>query len=205
MKFAAYILPLLLFTVAIPAQATHDQTNHGQAVDTPQDDVQSIIHQGIEHLQTFIQSGSPNNPEQVKNFLQKEIAPYFDFQAMARMVIGPMEHHLNDEQKTNAQAFIQQQFLVSFARNLMGYRGGHGQLMNITGDERNGQLQAWVYIYRYQAVPTVVELRLARGPQGWKIYDVAANGVSAVSHFRNYFHATIQRSGIQILNSVPSS
>ncbi len=196
-----YFLISLLLVLSCNGHAQTQAATASQVEATQKDSIQQIIQSGISRLQAFIQAASPNDPQQVRTFLDKEVAPYFDFQAMSRMIIGPLERQLTEEQKTNAQQLIKEQFIASFARNLLNYRGGHAQLMGVSGSERSGMMRVRVYIYRYQTYPTVVELRLGHGPEGWKIYDVAANGMSAISHFRNFLHSTIQRSGIEVLNS----
>jgi ABC-type transporter MlaC component len=43
--------------------------------------------------------------------------------------------------------------------------------------------------------PVRVDFRFMDGPEGWKIYDVASNGSSAVIYYRNYFQSRLHRGG----------
>jgi len=47
--------------------------------------------------------------------------------------------------------------------------------------------------------PTRVEFRFHRTRDGWRVYDVAANGASAVTFYRRYFADIVRRSGVQVL------
>jgi phospholipid transport system substrate-binding protein len=42
-------------------------------------------------------------------------------------------------------------------------------------------------ILRAGAYPTRIDFRFYRGESGWKIFDVSANGSSALAFYRQYF------------------
>ncbi|RKZ36806.1 MAG: ABC transporter substrate-binding protein, partial [Gammaproteobacteria bacterium] len=41
--------------------------------------------------------------------------------------------------------------------------------------------------------------RFYRSPRGWRIFDVSANGASAVTFYRQYFSRQVRRFGLQAL------
>ena len=44
--------------------------------------------------------------------------------------------------------------------------------------------------------PIVMEYRMERTPQGWKVFDVSIEGVSIVTTYRSSFATEVSRSGI---------
>jgi len=158
---------------------------------------QQTIQQGVERLQSFISGRVAADPALVQSFIQTEIAPYFDFATMTRLILGPLEYQLTPKQQYAARIMIRNQFLAALANNLMSYRGGRVDYLNVSGNLGMGQVKVRLRIYQPGKYPLALELRIARNYDGWKIYDVAANGVSAVAHYRNYVQSVIMRSGPQ--------
>jgi phospholipid transport system substrate-binding protein len=44
--------------------------------------------------------------------------------------------------------------------------------------------------------PVAVEYAMRKGPQGWKIYDIAVEGVSLVLTYRAEFESIMRASGV---------
>jgi len=139
------------------------------------------------------------NPAQVRVFMEKEVAQFFDFNAMAHLVLGPLNYRISSQQRQGATAMIKKAFLTAFAANLSDYRGGKVKYLNISGNLNQGKVYVRLAIQLPNQYPSLVKLRFARGPNGWKIIDVSANGMSAVAHYRNYVRSVVQRSGLEAL------
>ena len=43
--------------------------------------------------------------------------------------------------------------------------------------------------------PAELDFRLYRGTDGWKVFDVVANGSSALVYYRDYFRNSMRRGG----------
>ncbi len=158
-----------------------------------------VVQAGIDRIRAFVESKQLDDPASLQQFVETEVAPFFDFSVMSSMVLGRLEYSLDRQQHSAVSAMIKRRFLAALVNNLSAYKGGQAQLMNINGNLYRGRVNVVLHVYRQNQYPTVVELRIARIQGNWKIYDVAANGVSAVAHYRNYIHSLVQRSGIQAL------
>jgi phospholipid transport system substrate-binding protein len=190
---------IILITTFQPASAKAS-TGHSspQAFYNPASqalDPRETIQQGVKRLQAFITSDAIANPDQVRVFMEKEVAQFFDFNAMAHLVLGPLNYRISAQQRRGATAMIKKAFLSAFAANLADYRGGKVQYMNISGNLNRGKVYVRLAIQIPNQYPSLIKLRFARGPNGWKIIDVSANGISAVAHYRNYIRSVVQRSG----------
>lgn len=198
MKTSVFTLFILLFSASLLAQAPDNNippTPYAPIYNNNVSDPTETIQQGVERLKTFISDNAINSPAKVNAFLQTEISPYFDFETMTRLILGPLDYQLNQQQRYAVRIMIRNRFLAALASNLAAYRGGQIDYMNVTGNLGYGKVRVRLRIYRPGLYPMGIELRIARTNTGWKIYDVSANGISAVSHYRNYIQSVILRSG----------
>ena len=197
--FAAIILITTFQSASAQAPTSNpsSQAFYNPATQAPHP--RETIQQGVKLLQAFITSDAMANPAQVRVFMEKEVAQFFDFNAMAHLVLGPLNYRINSQQRQGATAMIKKAFLTAFAANLSDYRGGKVKYLNISGNLNQGKVYVRLAIQLPNQYPSLVKLRFARGPNGWKIIDVSANGMSAVAHYRNYVRSVVQRSGLEAL------
>lgn len=143
------------------------------------------VRMSVDSLIAFMtQEPKPARPA-IARFLDREIAPLFDFDYMTQMAAGRTYYRLNDSQRTAMADLMKRMFLTETTMKLMAYGGQniHYQEPRISQDGTQAIVRiAVVDPYRYY--PTRIELRVAQGPEGWKIIDVAANGQSAIMYFR---------------------
>ena len=165
----------------------------------PMRDPRKVVQTGIDKIRMFVESEKLDDAASLQRFVETEVAPFFDFSTMSSLILGHLEYSLDPQQRNAINTMIKQRFLAALVNNLSDYRGGQARLVNVNGNLYRGRVNAIVHVYRQNQYPTAVELRIARIRGEWKIYDVAANGVSAVAHYRNHVHSVVQRSGIQAL------
>ncbi|MBK1721456.1 MlaC/ttg2D family ABC transporter substrate-binding protein [Thiocystis violacea] len=153
---------------------------------------------GMDKLLGFLgQDERPNNL-QVAAFLDREIAPYFDFDYMAQWVAGPAYAGMRPEEKKALAGQLEVNFLETLARNLAGYDGQQIKMLPPRRGAR-GAVNINVVVMQAGTYPTRLEFRMSDSGSGWKVYDVAANGQSAASYYRQEF----QRTARQQLGYVP--
>ena len=174
---------------------TTPRPSHSNTHQVP--DPGNTIRQGVKRIQVFLATDALANPAQVQAFLEKEVAPGFDFTAMTQLILGPLNYHINEQQRQGVTVMVRQAFLKALGANLSSYRGGRVGSIRVTGNPDRGRVTARLAIYMPNQYPTAIELRIALGPKGWKIIDVSANGISAVAHYRNFVRSVVQRSGIE--------
>ncbi|TNG00176.1 MAG: ABC transporter substrate-binding protein [Gammaproteobacteria bacterium] len=116
---------------------------------------------------------------------------------MTQLIIGRLAQNFNTQQRQITQNVIEKLLLSSLANNLSKYRGGKIDYMRLSGNLHRGRVSVRMRIVQQGQYPVALELRIAQGRDGWKVYDVAANGVSAVAHYRNYVRSVIQREGFE--------
>lgn len=204
LAFCALLLGSAALVPAAQAQsATADPTDQTQwnsdvypepyYVATPD----QIIRQGIDRLIGFLM-GSPDADEQsVRHFVGREIAPYFDFQYMSRWAAGPLYHRLSPEHRVALAHKLSSMFLDALSRNLGTLERPLPRVDVFPARPGNSMSEARVYVrvMSAQAPPVRLEFRFYWGQDGWKVYDVSANGASAVAFYRGYFTSALRTHG----------
>lgn len=161
------------------------------------DEPARVLRSGVEALTGYLGNEQAPPPEQLRAFLEQEIAPYFDFRRMAFWAAGSLNRHLDPQQRHALTAMLKERFLQTMAEQLSGYRYSRIQYLRPRGNPRQGSVTLGLRIFGADSYPVQLDFKLYRGQAGWKVYDVVANGVSAVSHYRNEFSLMISRYGVQ--------
>jgi phospholipid transport system substrate-binding protein len=156
-----------------------------------------VLQAGVESLTGYLHDNKGVPPEQLHAFLEKEIVPYFDFNRMAFWAAGETNRHLNPEQRQQLTVMLRERFLQTMAEELSGYKQSRIQYLRPRGNPRRGDVTLGVRVFGAESYPVQLDFKLYRGKDGWKVYDVVANGVSAVSHYRNEFSQLVNRYGMQ--------
>jgi phospholipid transport system substrate-binding protein len=145
-----------------------------------------VLRDGIGKLLKFMRQTERPNQQAIAAFLQNEIAPYFDFAYMSSWVAGPMGRRMNDQQRAELTDSVKRMLLGTLAERLASYQN---QDVRFYPPRRAGENEVKVRVAILQAsgYPANLDFRFYRGREGWKVFDVAANGSSALSYYRQYF------------------
>jgi phospholipid transport system substrate-binding protein len=156
-----------------------------------------VLQQGIETLTGYLgQHSGPINPGQLQQWLQREIAPYFDFGRMTLWAAGALNREMSPQQRQRLEQIIANRFLTAMAQQLTSYRNAAIHYLPPRGNLLQGDVTLGVQIYTQQQPPIQIDFRLYRGEQGWRVYDVAANGASAVAFYRHEIRQQVRQLGV---------
>lgn len=146
----------------------------------------AVLKEGMDKLLAYLAQEEIPNKLQVAAFLDREIAPYFDFDYMAQWVAGPSFSGMTPEEQKALAAQLESQFLGTLAQNLAGYQGQQVRFLGPRPGPR-GAVSINVAILSTGGPPTTLQFRMSKADAGWKVYDVLANGQSAASYYRIQF------------------
>ena len=145
-----------------------------------------IVHEGLRKLRAFVLAGSAGNQNRALEFAETQIAPYFDFSYMARWAAGKYWTRANDAQKREITATLRTRFLASLARHLGGYNNPDITIHRARQTAED-EVNVAVTVRYGQAANLRLAFRFYQSSTGWKVFDVTANGTSALVHYRKYF------------------
>ena len=145
-----------------------------------------IVREGMTKLINFMRQEQRPNPAAVGEFVEVEIAPYFDFAYMAQWAAGPAYRDMDDAQRLAVEQKVKEMLLGTLVKRLGSYEN---QDVRFSRPRRAGQNEVKVKVGILQAsgYPASIDFRMYQSESGWKVFDVSANGTSALSYYRRYF------------------
>lgn len=195
---ANYYGPPRLPTPMAPFAGPPQAAPATQVADSPE----ALVRQGVRTLTDFLKGRTDRSSPQVQAFLRDEIAPYFDFAYMTRKAAGPLYRRLSTRERVRMEERIQGMFLKTLAENLGTYRGQDVRIFTERASRAANQVSVAAWLLEPQGYPTKLEFKFYRAPDGtWTVYDVNANGNSAVMYYRTYIQRMVRQYGPRWLES----
>lgn len=156
-----------------------------------------VVRRGVDRLTGYLMGAQNPSPEAIRDFLDSEIAPSFDFAYMARWAAGPMYRRMNGEQHARMTRVLKNLFLSALAKNLGTYARPVPRVDVYPARASVDGSQATVYarVVSPNGMFSAMNFRFYWDEQGWRIFDVSANGASAVAYYRTYFGEMFKRYG----------
>ena len=181
------LIGLTLCLLVLPSYA-----NPYQQYPVSRSDIQSspaaVLKQGIEQLTNFLASSAGPNTPPLELFLDKNIAPFFDFTYMAKWTAGARAQFMSREQGVAMEQKLRRLFLKAMVDKLAEYRHGRVQYLRPSGNPQTGEVTLRLMAFQQGSpYPQRLSFRMYRSNQGWKVFDVSSNGQSALSFFRTQF------------------
>lgn len=160
---------------------------HNTAIAAPADETFEPAQQlrsGFSRLLAFMRQEPTPPAARIARFLDTQIAPFFDFEQMARLAAGRFYTNLSKAKQVRMEDEIKRMLLTRLTENLVGYQGQQVRYLppRFSNDERTAYIT--VYIINPVQYPARIDFRMQRRPNSWVITDVAANGQSAIVHYR---------------------
>jgi phospholipid transport system substrate-binding protein len=145
-----------------------------------------VLREGMTKLLKFMRQSDQPPPQKIAAFLEAEIAPYFDFEYMADWAAGPMKRYLTEQQKAELGQQVKELLLGTLAKRLASYRNQDVRFYRPRSSGRN-EVKVRIGILQAGGYPANIDFRFYRSESGWKVFDVAANGNSALAYYRRHF------------------
>ena len=143
-----------------------------------------LLREGIERLTQFLSTSEDLSADKVHAFLDRDIAPYFDFAYMARWAAGRLYRRMSDDQKTALTNHLRATFLSALARNLGSY-AQPPPIIDVSAPARgrsDNEIAVFAKVKWIEGFTIQLEFRFYWSTDGWKIFDVAANAGAIIPH-----------------------
>lgn len=156
-----------------------------------------VLSRGIDRLTGFLIGARDPTPEAIAAFLDDEIAPHFDFTYMAAWAAGPWHRQLDEEQRARLASRLEQLFLGALARNLGSFSQPLPRIdiYRPRPGRSAGETIVPARVIFASGFAVRLDFRFYWTGSAWRIFDVAANGASAVAYYRRYFGDVLKRLG----------
>ena len=202
-----FLVPLITLLTILCMNASYAYTDYSKRYDDRDEryparsaryadvpDPVKELKQAVEDLEKFIKGQDVAHPGMLRAYLEKEIFPHFDFDAMSEWITGPYARHMSTQDKIKFQSKLQETFLTALVKHMGGFDPANTSLRynNTIFRGRGDEAIVRVNVVRSNQRPARLEFGMRRNDDKWKIVDVKANGTSAVLYYRRHFIAELR-------------
>ena len=127
------------------------------------------------------------------------ILPNFDFERIARLVLGKAWRKATKEQRTQFKYEFKNLLLRTYAVALSKYKNQKIEYKPMRMKSSDKIVTVKTEIVQSGAQPISVDYALAKQEKGWLVIDIIIEGVSLVTNYRSQFASEIRRNGMDSL------
>jgi phospholipid transport system substrate-binding protein len=193
MDLRPLVLCLLLGLSAPVARAVEDSLPAEKVASPPE----TILQNGLRTLTEHLKRGG--GQREALAVLDQDIARYFDFGYMARLSAGAYWGTLGEERQRAFEERFRHTFFQALARQISNLGEPRVQFYPTRPGTAPNEMTVSARVTQSQGIPILMDFRFYRSAEGWKVFDVAANGSSAVLYYRSFYADIAQRYGIDAL------
>lgn len=180
--FVALVLALGLSTTALAQEA-------------PDVLVRNVSNEMSEIVRTdkAIQAGDVKRMIEV---VETRILKHFDFSRMTSLAVGREWRNASAEQKTSLTNEFRTLLVRSYANAIGQYKNQTIDVKPLKAKAEDTEAVVRSEIRQPGSKPIMIDYDMAKGVDGWKVFDVAVAGVSLVTNYRETFGQEIKAGGI---------
>ena len=184
------LFTLIIFMLVSPWSLAETASNETV---TPADPTY-VIKTTLEKITAFSSSSNNVNPLKLRDFIENQIIPHFDFDNMSHWITGRYARNMSESDKSDFQRNLRETFLTSLSKHLGSFDAKNTRVRFYPARYRGpAEAFASATVYRPDSMPVRLDFRMRREGNDWKIIDVKANGSSAIIYYRRHFIAQLRQ------------
>lgn len=125
-----------------------------------------------------------------------EILPHFDFNRMTMLAVGKHWQRATPAQRQSLIKEFRTLLVRTYASSLTAFNNQEIEFKPFSLPSGATDATVRTQVRQPGAQPIPIDYRMEKTPFGWKVYDVAVDGVSMVTNYRGSFSSEIRQSGI---------
>lgn len=179
------LLPLALFLGLY--------TSGARAAEVPPD---LLARTTTQEVLTILKQEKELTLPKVHQLVEAKVLPIFDFNRMTQLAVGKHWPGATPQQKKALVTEFRNLLVRTYSTSLTEFSNQAVEFkpMTIKPDATDVTVRSEIRQPGSQPVP--VDYSMYKTDFGWKVYDVAIDGVSLVTNYRASFSSTIRQSGI---------
>ena len=182
-----------VFFAAVASLGLYSQTN--AQLETPEDVVRATaesILQSMADRKDYLAA----HPAEVYRLVDSIFLPRFDRNYAAYLVLGRHVRAASAEQRSRFTTALYDYILNRYAQGLLSFTSDRLQILpyrDAPGEDR-ATVRTFVILDNGRRIPVNYDLRLS--DVGWRLYDIAIDGISYVRNLRSQLGAEIEQNGL---------
>lgn len=167
----------------------------GLAMATPQQAVEQLKENSTEVLNILSRANGGNN-DQIRRQAENYAVPYFDFTKMTELAIGAPWRQATDAQKAQLTEQFKTLLIRTYSGTMLQYRNARVNIQPNAISRGSSVIVTANITPAGGAKPVAMDYTMYASQGRYRIYNVAVEGASLVTVYRNQFAATIRQKGI---------
>ena len=173
------------------ASSAADQLDPDTLVSTTSDQMIEMLK---EHHDAIVA-----DPSKLYGFVDNIVLPHFDFERMARWVLGKYWRSADAAQQQSFVNEFRTLLVRTYGTALLEYTDQKINFLPARMSADGKDVTVRTEVMKPGGLPIPISYSMHLREDGWKVYDVAIDGISLVSNYRTTFSTEIKSNGIDAL------
>lgn len=166
------------------------------AIASPQQAVSQLKENAIQVLD-ILGAANGKNDEQVRRQAENYAIPYFDFERMTALAVGAPWRTATPAQQQDLTKEFKTLLIRTYSGTMLKFRNAKANVYNNPVVNKNGrEIIVRVDVTTPNSKPVRMDYTMYQSGNMYRIYNVAVEGASLVTVYRNQFNQTISQKGI---------
>ncbi|MRW84394.1 hypothetical protein GJ698_09880 [Pseudoduganella sp. FT26W] len=187
MKFIKQFIALA--TVALAFNAAH-------AADEAPDALVKRISSDVLNTAKTDKAIQAGDTKKVIDLVETKILPYVDFQRMTALAAGRFWRDATPEQQKALTEQFRTLLVFTYSGALSQVKDQTVEFKPLRADPTDTEVEVRSQVNQARGEPIPLNYRVAKGPQGWKIYDINVLGAWLVETYKGTFASEISKGGM---------
>jgi phospholipid transport system substrate-binding protein len=167
-----------------------------RAADIPPDVLARTTTQEVLTILKQDKEGLKTNQSKVYQLVEAKILPNFDFNRMTQLAVGKHWPSATAQQKQALVIQFRNLLVRTYSSSLTEFSNQAVEFKPMTIKPDDTDVTVHSEISQPGSRPLPIDYSMYKTSFGWKVYDVAIDGVSLVTNYRSSFSSTIRQNGI---------
>lgn len=167
----------------------------GMAIASPQQAV-TQLRGNADQVLSILSKANGSNDAQVRRQAEAYATPYFDFERMTALAVGAPWKQATAAQKQALTQQFKTLLIRTYSGTMLKFKGAKVQVNGNPVVNNGGKEVVVKTTVTAQGKPVKMDYTMYESGSKYRVYNVAVEGASLVTVYRNQFNETIRKSGI---------
>jgi phospholipid transport system substrate-binding protein len=160
--------------------------------------VQKVTEEVLATIKSDKQLAAGDKQKALK-LAEEKVLPHIDFEEATRLAVGRSWKQASPEQRKILIDEFRKMLVRTYSNGIESYQGQTMKILPSRGKQGGDDATVRAQFIRAGGQPLPLEFQARKTAQGWKIYDIAIEGVSLVLTYRSEFDTVVKQGGIDAL------
>jgi phospholipid transport system substrate-binding protein len=157
--------------------------------------VQKITEEVLAAIRSDKQLAAGDKQKALK-LAEEKVLPYIDFEDATRLAVGRAWSQATPEQKKRLVSEFRNMLVRTYSNAIQAYQGQTLKVLPSRGEPKGDEATVRTQFVRAGGQPLPIDFQMRKTEKGWKVFDIAVEGVSLVLTYRSEFDVVVKQEGI---------